>query len=114
MKPGQRADVRDAVAHLSGADHTDLVDRMPGPGGQSAARLRALLHFDHLRLPSLVHTTSRSTTAFVELLGQLRQGLIEVRHQSIVGNLKDRCFLVLIDRNNDFRILHTREMLNST
>ena len=83
-------------------------------GGRSAARLRALLHFDHIRLPCLAHTTLRSTTAFFELLGQLRQGLIKVRHQSVVGNLKDRCFLVFVDRNNNFRILHTGEMLNST
>src|ERR1700722_20131219 len=60
----------------------------------------------------------RSATAlfklFFKFLGQLRQGLIEVCHQHIIGDLKDRCFIILVDSDDDFRILHSGEMLNST
>src|SRR5215472_618486 len=56
----------------------------------------------------------RSTPELFQLLGQLRQGLIEVRHQSVVGDLKDRGFLVLVDRHDDFRILHAGKVLDST
>jgi subtilisin family serine protease len=56
----------------------------------------------------------RSTPELFQLLGQLRQGLIEVRHQSVVGDLKDRCFLILVDRHDDLRILHAGEVLDGT
>src|SRR5271156_5415910 len=52
----------------------------------------------------------RSTTVLFELLGQFRQGLIEVRHQPVVGDLKDRGFLILVDSNDYFRVLHTGEI----
>src|SRR5580704_4723925 len=54
----------------------------------------------------------RSAFDFVELAGELRQGRIEVRHQSIIRDLKDRRFLVLVDGDDDFRILHAGKMLN--
>ena len=52
VKARERADMGDAVAHLACADHADLADRMRHRGGvRFVARLRPLLHFDHLRLP---------------------------------------------------------------
>src|SRR5580692_12325810 len=56
----------------------------------------------------------RSALDFVELTGELRQRRIEIRHQSIIGDLKDRRFLILVDRDDDFRIFHAGEMLNGT
>src|ERR1700722_9532195 len=54
----------------------------------------------------------RSAFDFVELAGELRQRGIEIRHQSIIRDLKDRRFLILVDGDDDFRILHAGEMLN--
>jgi len=50
VQAGERADMRDPVAHLTRADHANLADGMGG-AAMIAARLRPLLHFDHLRLP---------------------------------------------------------------
>src|SRR3984885_6353078 len=55
----------------------------------------------------------RSTTALFKLLGQLWQSLVEVCHQPIIGDLKDGRFLILVDSDNNFRILHTGQMLDS-
>src|SRR5580698_1478221 len=54
----------------------------------------------------------RSVLNFVELGRELRQRLVEIRHQSIVGDLEDGGFLILVDRDDDFRILHAGEMLD--
>src|SRR3954463_11735993 len=43
---------------------------------------------------------------------KFRQRLIEVGHQSIVGDLEDRRLLVLIDSNNHLGVFHPGEMLN--
>src|SRR3984957_7824828 len=48
----------------------------------------------------------------VELRRKLRQGLVEIGHQSIIGDLKDGRFLILVDGDDDFRILHAGEMLD--
>src|SRR4029077_1412600 len=50
VQAGERADMRDPIAHLTRTDHADLADGMSA-GAMIAARLRPLLHFDHLRLP---------------------------------------------------------------
>ncbi len=36
----------------------------------------------------------------------------EVGNEPVVRNLKDWCFLILVDSHNDFRVFHTRQMLN--
>src|SRR5215203_5183531 len=43
---------------------------------------------------------------------EFRQRLVQVGHQSIVGDLEDRRFLVLIDSNNHLGVFHPGEMLN--
>src|SRR5580658_4630376 len=48
----------------------------------------------------------QSAFDFVELAGELWQSRIEIRHQSIIGDLEDRRFLILVDSDDDFRILH--------
>src|SRR5215467_1260579 len=47
-----------------------------------------------------------------EFLRELRKRLVEVGNKSVIGNLKDRRFLVLVDGDDDLRILHAGEMLN--
>ena len=44
--------------------------------------------------------TTWSTLDLVEFPGQLRQGLIEIGHKTVVGHLEDRRLLILIDSNN--------------
>ena len=51
-------------------------------------------------------------SALVELLGQLRHDLEQVADQADVGDLEDRRVLVLVDRDDDLRILHAREVLD--
>src|SRR5262245_56202961 len=53
-----------------------------------------------------------STPELFQLLGELGQGLIEVRHQSVVSDLKDRCLFVLVDRHDHLRILHAGKVLD--
>src|SRR6202171_3550788 len=69
----------------------------------------------YLRCPEphlVIAVRPRSAFDFVELARELRQRRIEVRHQSIIGDLKDRRFLILVDGDDDFRVLHAGEMLN--
>src|SRR5215470_4023347 len=73
--------------------------------------------FDPLRI-----NTGRSfCTRPVEssLLSELADGLcqfgnhlIEIRDQTVICNLEDRRILVLVDRDDDFGVLHAGEMLN--
>ena len=48
----------------------------------------------------------------LELLGQLRDDLEQVADQADVGDLEDRRVLVLVDRDDDLRILHAGEVLD--
>src|SRR3954464_5238643 len=44
--------------------------------------------------------------------GQLRHDLEEIAHDAVIGNLEDRRFLVLVDRNDGLAVLHAGEMLD--
>src|SRR6516162_3400025 len=54
-----------------------------------------------------------SALNLIELCRKLRQRLVKIGHQAIVGDLEDWRLFVLVDRHDHFRILHAREMLNS-
>src|SRR4029450_7842363 len=43
---------------------------------------------------------------------QLGHDLEEIAHDAVVGNLEDRGFLVLVDRNDGLAVLHAGEMLD--
>src|SRR5215475_7573141 len=45
-------------------------------------------------------------------LCQFGNHLIEIRDQTVICNLEDRRILVLVDRDDDFGVLHAGEMLN--
>src|SRR5690348_3238191 len=47
-----------------------------------------------------------------EFRRQFRQRLEQIGDQPVVGDLKNRRLLVLVDGNDDLRVLHTGEMLN--
>src|SRR6201991_4387546 len=44
--------------------------------------------------------------------GQLGHDLEEIAHDAVVGNLEDRGFLVLVDRDDHLAVLHAGEMLD--
>src|SRR6185312_15017507 len=95
-----------------GRSFTSTIFAYPLRGARSRF-LCCRMSFSENWLP-LFRDMLQSTTALFKFLGQLRQGLVEVRHQPIVGDLKDGCLLIFIDRHNDLRVLHTGQMLNST
>src|SRR5664279_4640365 len=72
--------------------------------------------------PSLAKTPARIRPAvsllakllakLAEFLGQLRNRLIEIRDQAVIGDLEDRRVLILVDRHDHLGILHAGEMLD--
>ena len=46
--------------------------------------------------------------------GQLRHGVEQVSNQTVVCNLEDWCFFILVDRHDDLGVLHTGKMLDRT
>ena len=48
----------------------------------------------------------------LQFRGQFRNRLEQVCDQTVIGDLEDRCLLVLIDRDDDLGILHTSEVLD--
>src|SRR6516164_4543300 len=55
---------------------------------------------------------SRSTAKLAELGSELRQRLVEIGHEAVIGNLKDRCVRVLVDGHDNLGILHAGKMLD--
>ncbi len=49
-----------------------------------------------------------------QFLGQFRHCVEQVRNQTEIRNLEDRRFFVFVDRHDDFRVLHAREVLDRT
>src|SRR5208337_5544130 len=47
-----------------------------------------------------------------EFVVEFRQGLVEVGDEAVVGDLEDRGLFVLVDRDDDLRILHAGEVLD--
>src|ERR1700690_3852911 len=47
-----------------------------------------------------------------ELRGKFRQRRIKIRDQAVIGDLEDWRLLVLVDGDDDLRILHAGEMLD--
>src|ERR1700679_1341041 len=47
-----------------------------------------------------------------ELGDELGQRRVEISDEAVIGDLEDRRLLVLVDRDNDLRILHPRQMLD--
>src|SRR5215475_3659586 len=70
--------------------------------------------YDVLRHEAIVASgkiSTWSTLDLIEFRSQLRQGLVEIGHKTIVGHLEDRRLLILVDSNNHLRIFHPSEML---
>src|SRR5262249_6396739 len=53
-----------------------------------------------------------SASGLAQFLLKFRQGGEEVGDEAVIGNLKDRRLFVLIDRDDDLRILHAGKMLD--
>src|ERR1700729_3692866 len=56
---------------------------------------------------------SWSLSKLADRLGQFGNRLIQVRDQTVIGNLEDRRVFILVDRDDHFRILHAGEVLDS-
>ena len=63
------------------------------------------------RLPRAAHSW-RLSSRFRKFLLELRQDLEEIADEAVIGDLEDRRLLVLVDRDDDLRILHAGEMLD--
>src|SRR4029077_7513580 len=50
--------------------------------------------------------------AAIELGGELGEDLEQIADEAVIGDLEDRRLLVLVDRDDDLRILHAGEMLD--
>src|SRR5260370_23557581 len=75
--------------------------------GDRAAHLAGANDGD--RLP---HDRSNRLLAVRELGVELRYQLEEVADEAVIGDLEDRRLLVLVDGDDDLRILHPGEMLD--
>src|SRR5690606_2089043 len=64
--------------------------------------------------PRLWRTGGLLTAWCLQLAGQLRHDLEQVAYQAVVGYLEDRCFLVLVDRDDHLGVLHARQVLDGT
>src|SRR5215472_6297731 len=71
--------------------------------------LYAVLPHDAIAWSGKISTWS--TLDLIEFRSELRQGLVEIRHQTIVGHLEDRRLLIFINSNNHLGIFHSCEML---
>ena len=118
---GKRDHMRNAVTHLTGADDADLFDcnamfsawpRAAAPGRSLTCVIVAIWPF--YDDPALVTTgiTPDHCPRFPSSFGKLRQRLIEVGDQAVVGDLEDRRLLVLVDRHDHLGVLHAGEMLD--
>src|SRR5450631_314462 len=106
--------MRDAVAHLARADHADLLDhshlvisperrahRAPCPSLITPAESRLTRLF---KLSLLSELTER--------FGKFGNRLVEIRDQTVIGDLENRRIFVLVDRDDHLGILHAGEMLD--
>ncbi len=53
-----------------------------------------------------------TTASSVQLSQKRRHRIKQVCHQAVISHLEDRCFCVLVDRNDHFGVFHTGQMLD--
>src|SRR5579859_5580380 len=49
---------------------------------------------------------------FTQFGGEFRQGLEQIGHQAVIGDLEDRRLFVLVDGDDHLAVLHARQMLD--
>src|SRR5262249_59382513 len=85
----------------------------PGPRAAWAANRTSGPGAARTRTGTLKRGERRSRgLQLLHFLGQLGDRFEEIRDEPVVGHLKDRGFLVLVDRDDDLRVLHAGEMLD--
>src|SRR3974390_353631 len=116
----------DAVAHLPGADHPNVLNiqrhdfiRLLESPVPASVSLRSTCPYFYAELyDGTTRATANlhrwSTLHLFEFCRQFRQRLIEIGNSTIVGTLEDRRLLVLVDSNNHFGVFHPCEMLDRT
>src|SRR5690242_8889619 len=65
-----------------------------------------------LIMPQLPVSSAISSFAFGKLGIELGHQLEEIADEAVIGDLEDRCLLVLVDGDDDLRVLHPGEMLD--
>jgi hypothetical protein len=81
-----------------------------GWGTTGAAVLRVQGGFPQCR--QWLIRKAQSTACFGELLIQLGQNLKKIADETVIRDLKDWRFFVLVDCNDDFGVLHTCQVLD--
>src|SRR5260221_9844231 len=81
----------------------------PAPTTPIFRMLCAMILLSEARNPS-----RRSALDLGQFGLKLGHRLIEVGHQAVVRNLKDRCFFVFVDRDDHLGVLHPGKMLDRT
>src|SRR5882757_3812749 len=106
----------DAATHLARADDADRFDlahyrsRRKGLCGLLFVQCK-LKGWGSYVYPTLSQFNTLWQKAAKRLL-QLRQGDEKVADQAVIGNLEDRRLLVLVDGDDDLRILHAGKVLD--
>ena len=67
---------------------------------------------ENSRLRSSYEPIRISLADFGQFDREFRQRRVEIGNEPVVGDLEDRRFLVLVDRDDDLAILHPGEMLD--
>src|SRR5450631_564686 len=87
------------IAILSSHRSDARIPRLPIPYNTGRSRLTRLFKLSLL-------------SELAERFGQFGNRLVEIRDQTVIGNLENRRILVLVDRDDHLGILHAGEMLD--
>src|SRR5579859_3845595 len=60
----------------------------------------------------IVDSQAFAFALFTQLVGQFRQGLEQIGHQTVIGDLEDRRLFVLVDGDDHLAVLHAGQMLD--
>src|SRR3546814_2524581 len=91
----------------------DLIVVRPSAGASCCAMWSKMPSFNEAGRGA-VPTTGGRGCGSAQFLLQLGNRHEEVGHEAVVGNLEDRRLLVLVDGDDDLRILHAGEMLDGS
>ena len=116
LEARQRRDMRDAVAHLPGADDADRPDRLSRHTSDPSLGSLAPCEANRAALRWWPSSSAVCVAGLFAELGQLglelRQHLEQVADQAVIGDLEDRRLLVLVDGDDDLAVLHAGEVLD--
>src|SRR5690349_22974589 len=104
------APITPTVLMLTAMFRSDRIRRRLRLGVASACPGDVCTPFRRTLPPAARLCFTRSALDLVELSRELRKRLVEVGDEPVIGDLEDRRLLVLVDRDDDFRVLHAGEI----